>query len=118
MTKVMKSLPSVKYMAITIAICLVLGVLMAGGFHLKALGGLAIAVVFLMMVTLRNYDPMSWEAYNEPHAHRMRHQRDDAVKQLRAVVAAFDNDDRTALVYEMTGARKLLSESYSSTQEL
>jgi hypothetical protein len=112
MRKVFDSLPSVKQILITMAVCLALGMAVAG-FHPKALIALAMGVLVLAMVTLRNYNPMAWEAYNDPLAHSMRLQRDKAAEQLRSIVHAHDLGDTTALSLEMDHARQLVHEMYS-----
>lgn len=108
MRKLLKSLPTIRFMMITVIVCLVLGVMIVGGFHPKALFGLVFAILFVAMVTLRNSDPMGWEAFHEPHAHSLRLQRDAVANQLQAVVDAYESGD-PALVTEQTAqARELL----------
>ncbi len=108
MRKVRRALPSIKFTAMTIAICLAIGVLLAGGLYPPALFGLVFAISFLALVTLRNYDPMSWEAFHEPQTHLIRLQRDAAEECLRSIVDAFDNNG--AISEEVDQARELLAE--------
>lgn len=112
MRKVVDSLPSVKQILITMVVCLALGVAVAG-FHPKALIALAMGVLVLAMVTLRNYNPMAWEAYHDPLAHSMRLQRDKVVEQLQSIIHAHDLGDTAALSVEMGRARQLVHEMYS-----
>lgn len=115
MRKLLKSLPTIRFMMITVIVCLVLGVIIVGGFHPKALFGLVFAVLFVAMVTLKNSDPMAWEAIHEPRSHSLRLQCDTVANQLQAVVDAYESGD-PALVTEQTAqARKLLADLRTPT---
>lgn len=90
MRKVIKALPGIKTIIRAVAVCLTLGLLTAGGFRLEALWGLALAVSFIAVVTLRNYDPDSYEAWHEPRAYSYRQQRDLLLRRLQALTVAVE----------------------------
>ncbi|HSH31559.1 MAG TPA: hypothetical protein VK963_02720 [Candidatus Saccharimonadales bacterium] len=109
-----KSLPSVKTTTITVVVSLTLGVIIAGGLHPKALLGLAFAVVFLMMVTFRNYDPDSFEAWNNPEAYSYRTERDKLLQSLKGLTEAVEADSNIvppdAVAFRAAEAREVLEE--------
>lgn len=115
MRKLLISLPSMKFIAITVIVCLVLGVICAGGFQAEALLGLVLALGFIILITIRNSDPMAWEAYHEPHMHSMRLQRDALANQLEAVVTTYESGDRAAMDEVNAHARELLADLRSTT---
>lgn len=115
MRKLLKSLPTIRFMLITVIVCLVLGVIVVGGVHPKALFGLVFAVLFVAMVTLRNGDPMAWEAFHEPRSYSLRLQRDAMASQLQAVVDAYESGDRALVTEQTAQARKLLADLRTPT---
>jgi hypothetical protein len=90
MNKIMKSFPGVKTTVIVIVACLIIGVVVAGGFEPKALLGLAFAGVLLVMITIRNYDPDAFEAWNDPKVFRSLQALTKAVEEDSNIVTSSD----------------------------
>jgi len=109
MKRFLESLPSAKFMTVTVVVCLVLGVIFAGGFYPKALLGLLFALLYVALITFRNSDPAAWEAYHEPVAHSLRVERDEVATQLRVLLNAYDNGDPAIIAIQTAEARKLLT---------
>lgn len=92
MKKVIESLPTAKQVVVTLVVSYLVGALVTGGFHPKAFLGLLIGVLFLCMITLRNYDPDAYEAHSNPQAYSLRHERDDLFRALKQVVKTVEED--------------------------
>jgi hypothetical protein len=114
MNKIMKSFPGVKTTVIVIVACLIIGVVVAGGFEPKALLGLAFAGVLLVMITIRNYDPDAFEAWNDPKAYSYRTQRDKVFRSLQALTKAVEEDSNIVTSSDVAAraveARQVLDE--------
>lgn len=115
MKKFWKSLPSARYIATTVGVCLVIGVVTAGGLKASVLLWLLIAAVVIYSATVRNMDPAMWESRYEPAAYVARVQRNTAATKLRAVIDAYDSGDTTSIDEATAEARAYLAKLPPST---
>jgi hypothetical protein len=115
MKKLRKSLPGLKATVLTVAGSLAFAALASGGKN--TLLGLVFAVCLLALLTLRNYDPDTFQAHVDPSGHFYRTQRDELYTHLSKLTQAVEVDERidplSAASIKAADARVLL-DSYKS----
>jgi hypothetical protein len=114
MKQVVRSFPGAKTTVITISLCLGFAALMTGGIQSKAILSLALAVPILMLLTVRNYDPDSFEAWVDYRASTYRTERDKLFRSLKALTEAVEADSSIVapdnVAVQAARARQVLDE--------
>jgi len=115
MKSLRKSLPNWRTTLLTVAVCLGAGVA-SNGFHPMALFGLPLAAVMIVIFTLRNHDPESYEARSNPLAYALRADRDRLLVSLRALTETVEAGAFAEATAKATESRRLLNELTTKKQ--
>ncbi len=115
--KVVESLPSVRQVVITLLASEGF-VAVTGGFDRRAIiTGLLLGVLFVAILTMRNFNPVAFEAHFNPYAYEVKTRSAEVAARLQALVDAYDKGDADAVAVQVTKARAVLTERYSSSTE-
>lgn len=89
MRKFRKALPSARWMAVVIAVSVVVGFMYVEGLRWQGLvGGLVLGLILIVLATIAGMDPDAWEQLHDPRAYGLRKERDEALQHLDAMLKA------------------------------